>query len=217
MLDAPKVQPDPTLTHKRPRRWWRAACWIVGLLVLTFVGGFFWFAAQVPQVEASFNRSADGIVALTGGRERIADAVELLAAGRGKRLLISGVHPTTRAEELSRLVPRYQAMFNCCIDLDRTATNTIGNAIETRRWMRARRFGSLLVVTSAYHMPRALAELAHQLPGVTLIPFPVVTEKQRAEPWWSSTHSARTLVYEYVKYLAAMVRMRVIPGYGEAG
>jgi uncharacterized SAM-binding protein YcdF (DUF218 family) len=208
---------DPKLAPKRPRRAWRFLFWTTGLLVLAFVGGFFWYAAQVPQVEASFDRSADGIVALTGGPDRIADAVELLAAGRGKRLLISGVHRTTRAEELSRLLPRYQAMFTCCIDLDRSAINTVSNAIETRRWVRQRGFRSLVVVTSAFHMPRALAEIAHQLPDVTLIPFPVVTEKQRAEPWWANMQSARVLAFEYVKYLASVVRMRVIPGYGETG
>ena len=108
-------------------------------------------------------------------------------------------------------------MFTCCIDLDRSATNTIGNAVETRRWVRDRGFRSLVVVTSAYHMPRALAELEHQMPDVTLIPFPVVTDKQRAEPWWSNFQSARTLAFEYVKYLAAVVRMRVLPGFGETG
>jgi len=206
---------DPKLAQPRRRRW--LAYWTVALVMIAFIGGFFWYATQVPQVEPSFERSADAIVALTGGRERIGDAVELLAAGRGKRLLISGVNPTTRAEELSRFVPRYQAMFQCCIDLDRSATNTIGNAVETRRWVRERGFRSLVVVTSAYHMPRALAELAHQLPDVTLIPFPVVTDKQRTEPWWMNAQSIRALASEYVKYLAAVVRMRVLPGYGETG
>jgi uncharacterized SAM-binding protein YcdF (DUF218 family) len=202
---------------RRSRRLWRRILASLALLVAAFTGGFFWFALEVPQVEVSFDRSADGIVALTGGRDRIGDAVELLAAGRGKRLLISGVYPATRADELSRLMPRYGAMFTCCIDLDRTATNTVGNAIETRRWVRERGFRSLVVVTSAYHMPRALAELAHQLPDVELIAFPVVTEKQRTEPWWNTPQSARALALEYVKYVAALVRMRVIPGYGDPG
>ena len=87
---------DPKLAQPRRRRW--LAYWTVALVMIAFIGGFFWYATQVPQVEPSFERSADAIVALTGGRERIGDAVELLAAGRGKRLLISGVNPTTRAE-----------------------------------------------------------------------------------------------------------------------
>jgi len=215
MLNAPQLSTDPKLAPRRRWRLWRVGIRLIGVAALALISGFFWYAALVPGADPTFDHSADGIVALTGGRERISDAVELLAAGRGKRLLITGVNPLTRADELSRFVPRHQSMFTCCIDIDRSATNTIGNAIETRRWARQRGFRSLLVVTSAYHMPRAMAELAHQLPDVKLIPFPVVTERQRAEPWWTSTGAARTLAFEYVKYLAALVRMRVVPGYGE--
>jgi uncharacterized SAM-binding protein YcdF (DUF218 family) len=103
-------------------------------------------------------------------------------------------------------------LFACCIDIDHSAINTIGNAIETRRWASEHGFRSLVVVTSAYHMPRALAEIAHQLPDATLVPFPVVTERQRAEPWWSSAGSARMLMSEYLKYLVAIVRMRFDAG-----
>jgi uncharacterized SAM-binding protein YcdF (DUF218 family) len=99
-------------------------------------------------------------------------------------------------------------LFDCCIDIDRSAINTIGNAVETRRWARERGFHSLIIVTSSYHMPRALAEISHQLPDATLLPFPVTTERQRAEPWWSNAGSARMLVSEYLKYLVAIVRMR---------
>jgi uncharacterized SAM-binding protein YcdF (DUF218 family) len=87
--------------------------------------------------------------------------------------------------------------------------NTIGNAVETRRWTRARGFRSLLVVTSAYHMPRAIAELSHQLPDVTLIEFPVLTEKQRTEPWWSNEATARLVISEYLKFVYAVVRMHI--------
>jgi uncharacterized SAM-binding protein YcdF (DUF218 family) len=176
---------------------------------LVLAAGFFWFVGRVPDQEVVLDRNADGIVALTGGSARINDAIELLASGRGKRLLISGVHPSTRSIELARLVPEYTRMFSCCIDLGHSAINTIGNAVETRRWVRARGFHSLVVVTSSYHMPRAMAELAHQLPDVTLIPFPVIPEKLRGEPWWSSAATTRLMVTEYLKFLVAVVRTRL--------
>jgi len=179
---------------------------------LALAAGFIWFLASVPTDDADGNRSAEGIVVLTGGALRINDAIELLAAGRGQRLLITGVNPTTHSAELARLAPRYGRLFSCCIDLDHTAVNTIGNAVETRRWTRARGFRSLLVVTSAYHMPRALAELAHELPDVTLIAFPVLTERQRAEPWWSNGATTRLVISEYLKFVYALVRMHVVPG-----
>jgi uncharacterized SAM-binding protein YcdF (DUF218 family) len=177
--------------------------------VVAFVAGFLWFVTQVPMSEVPFEGKADGIVALTGGPDRITEAVELLAAGRGKRMLITGVNPTTRMEEIARQLPRYEAQFNCCIDLDRSALNTIGNAVETRRWAQEQKFKSLVIVTARIHMPRALAELEHQMPDVTLIPYPVITERQRAEPWWTNYASTRALVVEYLKYLAAGVRMRL--------
>ena len=77
------------------------------------------------------DRNADGIVVLTGAASRIPDAIELLAAERGKRLLISGVHRATSAREIARLTPLYSKYFTCCIDLDRSALNTFGNAFET--------------------------------------------------------------------------------------
>ena len=183
---------------------------LAGVLALAL--GFVWFVERVSREEATDGRIAEGIVVLTGGALRINDAIELLAARRGQRLLITGVNPTTHSGELARLTPRYRTLFGCCIDLDHKAENTIGNAIETRRWTREKGFHSLIVVTSAYHMPRAIAELAHELPDVTLIEFPVLTERQRAEPWWSNGATARLLISEYLKLVVAVVRMRVAPG-----
>ena len=184
---------------------------IVALAVLGLGAGFVWFVGRVTGDDAAADRKAEGIVVLTGGALRINDAIELLAAGRGQRLLITGVYPATHSAELARLAPRYQRLFACCIDLDHSAVNTIGNAVETRRWTRTRGFRSLVVVTSAYHMPRAMAELAHQLPDVTLIEFPVVTERLRNEPWWSNLASAKLLVSEYLKFVFALARMHLMP------
>jgi uncharacterized SAM-binding protein YcdF (DUF218 family) len=174
-------------------------------------GGFVWFVWHVPAEEVSLNQNADGIVVLTGGASRIADAIELLAAGHGKRLLISGVHRATSAAEIARLIPRYQRLVTCCVDLDHSAVNTVGNAVETRRWVKDRHFTSLIVVTSAYHMPRTMAELAKQLPDIALVPFPVVTDKLRNEPWWASAPTARLILSEYAKFVVAQLRMRIEP------
>ena len=190
----------------------RAAMLIALLVTLVFVLGFVWFASQISTREIRLTRSADGIVVLTGGASRVNDAFELLASKRGKRLLITGVYPATNQGEISRVLPpEYERLFACCVDLDRTAVNTLGNAIGTRRWAKAQGFQSLIVVTSGYHMPRALAELAHQLPGVELVPFPVVTERLRSEPWWSHLATAKLLFSEYLKYILAAIRMRLNP------
>jgi uncharacterized SAM-binding protein YcdF (DUF218 family) len=175
--------------------------------------GFVWFIWHVPAKEVSLERDADGIVALTGGASRITDAIELLASGRGKRLLISGANRATNSNEISRLNPEFEPWVRCCVDFDRSL-NTLGNAVETKRWAERRGFRSLIIVTSNYHMPRALAEIAHQLPDVVLVPFPVVTDRQRTERWWGHWVTTRRMFIEYVKYVFAKVRMALNPDAG---
>jgi uncharacterized SAM-binding protein YcdF (DUF218 family) len=185
----------------------RATALIVLVAIAAFALGFVWFASQISTNEVKLTRNADGIVVLTGGSSRVNDAFELLASKRGRRLLITGVYPATNRGEISRVLPEYERLFACCVDLDRTAVNTLGNAIGTRRWAQAQGFQSLIVVTSAYHMPRALTELAHQLPGVECVPYPVVSERLRSEPWWSHVTTAKLLFSEYVKYIVAGIRI----------
>jgi uncharacterized SAM-binding protein YcdF (DUF218 family) len=209
-------QPDdrsPKAPIAAPRRWLRAA--LVAMLAVVFVGaaiGFVGFLSQLRGAEIKPDHNADGIVVLTGGSSRVSDAMELLAGGYGKRLLISGVHPTNAASDISRSLPDNsppdnQTLLSCCVDLDRSAVNTRSNAAETRRWAHDRGFKSLIVVTSNYHMPRAIVELSHAMPDVALIPFAVVGDRWRDEPWWTSGTTLRLLLSEYAKYVAAEARV----------
>jgi len=203
----------PPRVSSRLRRLVRFAtigsCLALCLAMLLLGAGFLWFVRLLPVSEVAITRDADGIVVLTGAAARINDALELLAAGRGRRLLITGVNPATRSQEISRSIPEHRRWFACCVDLDHSATNTIGNAVETRRWAKARSFRSLILVTSNFHMPRAMAELAHQLPDAELVPFPVVSDKMHVEAWWENPSTARLVLLEYLKYIVAKVRIRL--------
>ena len=190
-------------------RRWRAIMLAVGALALGLLsGGFAWFVVNLPDAPVPAPR-ADGIVVLTGSAARISDGLDLLSTGQGKRMLISGVNPATRTNELAALTPSYQRWFTCCVDVRRAAINTIGNAIETRDWARQHDLTSVIVATSDFHMPRAMAEIAHELPGVTLVPFPVVSERMRTESWWTNPTAARLLFYEYLKYIVVLARLRL--------
>ncbi|WFU42278.1 YdcF family protein [Bradyrhizobium sp. CB82] len=204
------TSPTDDRSPKLPHGWLRAV--VVSTLAFAFVGaaaGFIAFLSQMRGAELAPDRKADGIVVLTGGSSRVSDAMELLAAGYGRRLLISGVHPTSTVSDISRTLPENQSYMRCCVDLDRSAVSTRGNAAETRRWARERGFTSLIVVTSNYHMPRTLVEFSHAMPEIALIPFAVVGDKWREEPWWTSSSTLRLLLSEYVKYVAAELRVRL--------
>src|SRR5689334_16163974 len=171
--------------------------------------GFVAFLSQLRETEVRPARRADGIVVLTGGASRVSDAMELLAAGYGKRLLISGVHPQSAASDISRSLSENRSFLNCCVDLDHSAVNTRSNAAQTQLWAQERGFKSLIVVTSNYHMPRAIVEFSHAMPEVALVPYAVVGEKWRDEPWWASSVTMRLLLSEYLKYVAAEIRVRL--------
>lgn len=206
----PKPPGHTSAGQRRPRRRWRLHLAVLVLIFLALAGvglGFLGFLTHLDSAEIRPSRNADGIVVLTGGSSRVADAMELLAVGYGKRLLISGVHPTNGASDIVRSLPDSQGLLRCCVDLDHSAVNTRSNAVEARRWARDQGFRSLIVVTSNYHMPRAIVELSHAMPDVTLIPFAVVGERWRDEPWWTSGAALRLLMLEYAKFLVAEARV----------
>lgn len=186
-----------------------AAVAIAGIGALLLAVGYVRFAAVIDPREPASTPRTDAIVVVTGGAQRIGDAIDLLGAERGERLLISGVNEKTGREELAKLNPAARDLLACCVDLDYRARNTIGNAIEARRWVRHHGFRSLLVVTSNYHMPRTLAEFAHAMPGVQLVAHPVVTEHIDTTGWWNRWSVIRMLAPEYAKYLVARLRSLV--------
>jgi uncharacterized SAM-binding protein YcdF (DUF218 family) len=198
-------------TAVRTRRLRSALLRLVALGAVLLIVGFGVFVWHLPSHQVVLDHNADGIVVLTGGDSRVSDALALLSAGRAKRLLISGVYTGTTTNDIARQVVDYNRMLTCCVDLDYSAVNTLGNAVGTRQWTLKNNFHSLIVVTSAYHMPRALAELSHQLPDVALIPYPVVSDRLRVEPWWSNGATTKVVLSEYFKYLAAKLRMQFDP------
>jgi uncharacterized SAM-binding protein YcdF (DUF218 family) len=195
-----------TAVRTRRIKWVAARLGVLGAVVLIL--GFGIFVWVLPRQQVDLDRDADGIVVLTGGTSRVMDALELLKSHHGKRLLITGVNPGTTTVDIAREVQNYDHELTCCVDLDYSAINTLGNAVQARLWATKNNFHSLIVVTSAYHMPRALAELEHQLPNVVLVPYPVLSDRLRVEPWWASGDTTKLVLSEYLKYLFAELRMR---------
>lgn len=201
---------EPVKAGPARRGWpvaWRRGAAVLGFSALAaasaLVGGFLVFADQVTTVQPPRNPRADGIVALTGGPRRIDDALALLGRGSAQRLLISGVHENTSAAALAGGRPEHSELFKCCIDIGYQALDTRGNAAETGEWARQRGYDSLIIVTSAFHMPRSLAEIQRALPDVDLVPFPVQDEERQLQGWLTEWRSFKLLFIEYVKYIAA--------------
>jgi uncharacterized SAM-binding protein YcdF (DUF218 family) len=144
---------------------------------------------------------------LTGGENRMEAGAKLMSEGRAKRMLISGVNRKVTREEMQRLLGLDKQLFNCCVDLGYEALDTVGNADETRTWANSNGYTKLIIVTSRYHMPRSLAELALAMPGVTLLPYAVTPRRFPETAWWLHAATTKVLLSEYLKYLPAVARL----------
>jgi uncharacterized SAM-binding protein YcdF (DUF218 family) len=163
---------------------------------VTWIAGFAWFIADATRPPAPVP-VADGIVALTGGADRVNTALRLLQRGNGRVLLISGVGPGASLPSLTR--DTGMDGMGPFITLGRRATTTIGNAEETAAWASQLGLRSLIIVTAGYHMPRALIELSRDLPDTALYPDPVLPPALRE----TRLSTLRLLADEYCKYLIA--------------
>ncbi len=189
-------------------RWLVRAIYVAfAAALLVFVGGFGLFAAHVSALSTPDDpRPAEAIIVVTGGTSRIDAGMDLLRAGKGERLLISGVNPSTRIEDLRRVTNAEGNLFDCCVDIDHAALDTIGNAEESAKWVLEHSFRSAILVTNNYHMPRSLLEMRRYLGDVELQPYPVVHRKLENGEWLQDPAAARLLFTEYMKYLAAFAR-----------
>ena len=161
----------------------------VSLLILLYVLGYALFVVALPQPAGG--QRTDGVVALTGGAGRIERGLDVLQRRLAGRMLISGVQRTVRPQELAARHRVPQALFDCCVELGREAVDTRSNADEVARWVAQRRFRSIRLITTDWHMPRAEFEIRQRL-GDGIV---ILTDAVRSNP------SLRQLFTEYNKYL----------------
>ena len=192
----------PDAQAKRANGWWIGLGVIVCVLLVA-TAGFASFTEKSRKIARPANMSVDGIVVLTGGPERIPAAVRLLERKTAKRLLISGVYPATTARHLSRITHAEASLFKCCVDLDKRAPDTRGNAAEAADWAIKHKFGKIAVVTSDYHILRAIVEFSRAMPRVELVAYPVASSDVKTSA--QSFAMLRLWVGEYIKYLLALL------------
>ncbi len=201
---------------RRRARAFRAALLLGGLAVLGWIGGFIWFAQNIPMTTPDSPAPTDAIVVLTGGSGRLHEGLDLLASGKGKKLFVSGVYRGVDVAALLRVSQQEPGNLECCINLGYQAGNTHGNADETARWMTEQGYKSLRLVTANYHMRRSLLEFRRTMPWADIYPHPIRPNTVAIQEWWRSAGATRLLLSEYAKYLIAVTVGSVIPDWADA-
>ena len=166
-----------------------ATCWAIGFII---------FSGVAIGIKYRPTEPAEAIVALTGGSDRIGEAIRLLKEGKAPRLFISGVNENvTGYHLLKEIEPEWQDK----IELGYQAKTTRMNATETAEWIQKNKISSILLVTSFYHMPRSLLEMKNAVPDLKMFPYAVFPQHFDQNTTWIHTRYAWQLFLEYHKFL----------------
>lgn len=175
---------------------------VVLIFISIFLAGLIYFGIKSCLLkEPELIESADAIVVLTGGKNRIAVAVDLLRQQKAKRLFISGVHKDVSWFDLAKSLEELPQELVDQITLGHVACNTKGNALESKDWIERNQFKKVILVTAKYHVARSMSEFKFVLPDVEIIPYPV-TPTQFQKNWF---RSANLIFMEYSKFLMIQV------------
>lgn len=165
-------------------------------LFVIWLLGFGLYYIKLPSLDTlDTGDKADAIVVLTGGAGRLEYALKILKSERASRMLISGVNPLVQSKELQQLTGADKELFDCCIELDYKADDTVGNVLQTKEWAERHNIKSFILVTADYHMPRSMILFKEQITDITITPAPVTTDAK-----------ITYFIREYNKYLFTLLR-----------
>ncbi|MGB0719193.1 MAG: YdcF family protein [Bdellovibrionales bacterium] len=180
---------------------------IIGFFIFgIWLCGFALFCAYAMRVSGlETPHTQDAIVVLTGGPQRVAAGLDLFAHGKAGHLFISGVHPDVTLADIENQWQGDTALPPCCLSIGHSATTTVENAAEVKDWAAQNDITGIILVTSDYHMLRALFEIEDALPDVAITPYAIKQDDLQAHPLrlWS------LLLSEYHKSALRWVQLRL--------
>lgn len=176
-------------------------------IMIVWCAGLIYFGYSINHYHNDINTHTDAIITLTGGRNRIIEAVKLLNSGKADFLFISGVDKHTSLRSIQKTQKIKTSMLHR-IDIGHMATNTETNAEEAQIWISNKHVASVRLVTSNYHMARAVLEFKHLMPELDIIPHPVYSERIEKK-WWTSWQTFSLIFKEYNKLVFKLVKYQL--------
>lgn len=182
---------------------------VIGLCAgLIFAVAFGFYLRDLLLHDKNLSDRADAAVVLTGGPDRLTDAATLLATEKASALFVSGVGGNANIDDLIAVAPALAPYKSCCLVIGREARNTRGNARETAHWVKVHHYSSVIVVTSVFHLPRAMVEMHAAMPMIQFSSYRAGTsiiQQLMSTPFVTLS----TIGLETIKYSLAVVRIQI--------
>ena len=186
------------------------------ILTIFFVE-LFKFKQEVLSFKKYRNKESSNIVILTGGTNRIKDGLKIIDGFENLKkinfkILVSGTGKGfTKKSLIKKIGPNFNPkLIECCIFLDSLSKNTLTNAIETSKWAKNNNIKEFILITSNYHMPRAILEFKNVMPNKKIYTFPIKPRKHNIEKWLDSYETFSLIFGEFCKYIVASLRIKIL-------
>ena len=191
---------------------------ITVIIIIYFFVGLFNYKEKILSLKIYSSNKASNIVILTGGSNRISDGFKIINNFDGTdiiniKLLISGTGKGYTLSNVTKLLTKNQYLnifIKCCVYLDSKSQDTYSNAIETFKWANNNNIKKFILITSNYHMPRALLEFKARMPNFEIITHPINPKKHNIKNWIRSFETFTLIFIEYSKFLIAYSRIHIL-------
>ena len=188
---------------------------LISILTFFFIG-LINFKNKIISIKKYTSSLNSSIVILTGGSNRIKDGLKIInnfdkSNKVDLKILVSGTGKGFTKTSLKKSVNSDfdVKLIDCCIELDSISKNTYSNASETLKWTEKYNIKKIILITSNYHMPRALLEFKNQMPGLKIFTYPITPRKHNIDNWLASFETFHLIFKEYSKFLIASIRIKI--------
>ena len=176
------------------------------IFIFTIMSIDFYTFYNISYLSKNTMKINSNLIVLTGGSNRIKQTLDLffLNFTENHNLLISGAGKGFTKKTILKFIkttPKNLKILDCCITIENQSTNTHSNAKESYKWIRKNNFKEVTLITSDYHMPRALLEFKQKLNDIKIIPFSL---KNDPSSWFANF---KVIIFEYFKFKATKLKI----------
>jgi uncharacterized SAM-binding protein YcdF (DUF218 family) len=190
---------------------------ILILILVYFLISLFNFKEKILSLQKHTITLNSNIVILTGGSNRIKDGLKIINnvdifTKANLKILISGTGKGFTKKSLKEMLTLNinLKLLECCIELESISKDTYSNASETYKWVKVNNINKFILITSNYHMPRAILEFKNKMPNLEIFIYPITPKNHDITNWLNSSETFSLIFIEYSKLLIASLRIKIL-------